>query len=132
MPPEPRYPPAWEPDFVAVGAPSETCPYTTAEVEEHLHWNHYHWSHKEPPLTFHFKGMVGELAAAHRRYWACELADDWGRRWIVVVGSGRSPSQSNMFTRRWMLAFDESDFASPQQLLDDVNRDDLEHDARSV
>jgi hypothetical protein len=76
--------------------------------------------------------MVGELAAAHRRYWACELADDWGRRWIVVVGSGRSPSQSNMFTRRWMLAFDESDFASPQQLLDDVNRDDLEHDARSV
>ncbi|MGO9132940.1 MAG: hypothetical protein ACLP8A_02670 [Methylovirgula sp.] len=129
---DPRYPPAWEEDLAETGAPCEMCPYSVAEMEEYLRQNHFHWSQGEPVMSFHFVGMVGELASGDRRYWACELTDDLGQKWFVVVGSGRSPSQPDRFTQRWMLAFEEDDCASPQQLLDNVNRDQLEHDARNA
>jgi hypothetical protein len=54
----------------------ETCPYTTAEMEEYLFVNHYHWSRDEAPTTFNVSGPCAQKVEAERRYWLFEAMKD--------------------------------------------------------
>jgi hypothetical protein len=109
--------------------PSETCPYSIAEIEEYLFGCHYHGMLKEEPTTFKVSGPCARKADEERRCWLFEATDGGQQRqWFVVVGTGTVGSGK---MKRWMYAQTNDDDLSPDQFLNQAYRELLEAYARS-
>jgi hypothetical protein len=69
---------------------------------------------------------------AERRYWLFEARDRAKQRqWFVVVGIGKSPFDPVERMKRWMYAKTNDDDLSPDQFLNDEDREQLAADARA-
>jgi hypothetical protein len=126
------FPLAWE-ETPSLDQLSGTSPYSPAEIEDYLFWNHYHWMIKEKPTTFDVSGPHAQRQDAERRYWLFEARDSSKhRQWFVVVGTGKSPGDPSKKMKRWMYAQTNDDDLSPDQFLDEEYCDQLGRDARSA
>jgi hypothetical protein len=101
--------------------PSETCPYSVAEIEEYL----FDWLHEELLLVqgpVSLSGLRAQKCDVDRRYWVFEaIAVDLQRQWFVIVGSGgKSHFAPHHRMKRWVYAETNDDDLSPEAFLDRI------------
>jgi hypothetical protein len=104
---------------------SYACPYSPQEMREYLHNCHYHWSRDEEPMEFGQPVFSGERKDETRNMWLWQCDDPLGRKWWIVIGSGRSPMGAQIW--RWMYAQTNESYETPAIYLNHAWRDIEEH-----
>jgi hypothetical protein len=121
----PGYPIAWDRKDNDGKTISDVCPYSAEEIREYLYSCHYHWSLKEDPMEFGEPRFLCERRDARRLMWIWQCGDPLGRKWWVVIGSGRSPLGDQVW--RWMYAQTDEAYETCEAYLDHAWRDIEKH-----
>jgi hypothetical protein len=127
----------WDADLGAdLGAdqPSETCPYSFAEIDDYFFGClHDFLLIREPRKFFELGGPCAQKVDADRRCWMFEAMDvEQGRQWFIIVGSGGRnwcPPYKRM--KRWMYAETSDEGLLPEQFLEKADHELFVADARS-
>jgi hypothetical protein len=114
----------------------ETCPYSFAEIEEHIFGClHEFLLVEEPRESFSVSGPspCAEGLFGDRRYWLFEAMDcERQLQWFVIVGAGgKSLYNPPMRMKRWVYAESNDDGLSPEAFLARTHHEILENEARS-
>ena len=101
------------------------CPYAPQEIRAYLHACHDHYSLDEEPMEFGEPRNLCEKMDTTRLMWIWECGDPLGRKWWIVIGSGRSPGGGQLW--RWMYAETNEAYDTGAAYLDYAWRDTERH-----
>ncbi len=86
-------------------------------MTEYLHGVHYQYATDEEPLRLDAPRFLAELDTRDRHFWLWRTDDDSGRRWNVIIGTGRSPlHDDDRNCHRWIYA-EEATQEEPRAVL---------------
>lgn len=119
------FPMDWE-TALSMDCVADEPPYSLFEIEDYLRRCHSHLMLKEEPASFDVSGPHAQRQDAERVYWLFEARDSaQQRRWFVLVGTGKSPSDPSAKMRRWMFARTNDDNLSFEQFLEEMYQEQL-------